>query len=326
MTPMSQDPKSVALHPTLDAALGCLDVDVDRELARYRRQRQQHESVAPAATAMATRVSIPVAPASQDHDIANYTQSPSPPTESNSPQTYLQSSEQLLNTLKDADQTPAPPAKPKQKRGLSPLALAAMGLVAITLALLGWAIYGPDPFAPEPISEAPEASPPSPPAERGANGSPLDLDGPDLATEETPTASAPTLPAPDGENGEPDAAPSPAIPGRPSDLTSALLPDPNSPIPVPEPSLPPAEPPPETLPNVATAPPSNDPYYYVLVGYEGEASLREARGAIPDAYLRQFPQGIRIQMGAFDNAADAQRLVNALQSRGLVGEVHQGQD
>ncbi|TVQ59157.1 MAG: SPOR domain-containing protein, partial [Spirulina sp. DLM2.Bin59] len=94
----------------------------------------------------------------------------------------------------------------------------------------------------------------------------------------------------------------------------------------PEPSPTPVETPPEKIPNLATAPPSNDPYYYVLVGYDGEDSLRAARGAIPDAYLRQFPQGIRIQMGAFDNAADAQRLVNALQGRGLVGEVHQGQN
>jgi len=318
---MSQDPKPVTLHPTLEAALGCLDVDVDRELARYRRQRQQHE---PAATATAVAIAAPAPAPSQDHDIANYTQAPRPPAEGQSPQTYLQSSEQLLNTLKQDDVPGTPATKPAQKRGLSPLALAAMGLGVITLALLGWAFYGPDPFAPEPISEAPPEASPSSPGALDANGAPLNLDGPDLATEETPTTS--TLPAPAPEAGEPEPAASPAIPGRPSDLTSALLPDPNSPIPAPEPSPTPAAPPTEAIPNVATAPSGNDPYYYVLVGYDGEASLREARGAIPDAYLRQFPQGIRIQMGAFDNAADAQRLVNALQSRGLVGEVHQGED
>ncbi|MEA5419959.1 hypothetical protein VB712_12070 [Spirulina sp. CCNP1310] len=322
---MSQDPKPVTLHPTLEAALGCLDVDVDRELARYRRQRQQHEPAA-TTTAVAIAAPAPIPAPSQDHDIANYTQPPRPPAEGQSPQTYLQSSEQLLNTLKQDDSPGTPAAKSAKKRGLSPLALGAMGLGVLTVALLGWAFYGPDPFAPEPISETPLAPTESPSSSRelDANGAPLNLDGPDLATEETPTTSA--LPAPEPEAGEPAPAPSPAIPGRPSDLTSALLPDPNSPIPAPEPSPTPAAPPRETIPNVATAPPSNDPYYYVLVGYDGEASLREARGAIPDAYVRQFPQGIRIQMGAFDNAADAQRLANALQSRGLVGEVHQGPD
>lgn len=314
------------LHPTLATALACLDVDVDTELARYRRQRQKHEPVpaSPPAEVAALTLTAPTSTTGQgqDHDIADYTQAPQrPPDAASSPQDYLASSEKLRQTL-DAGE-PTPKGKPSGLKWLTPLSGGAIAILGVAIALIVFALREPAPVA-EPASsgdDSPAASS-AVSSDVGPSGEPLDVTGPDLANDDA--ADAPTAETPTAE-----ATPSPAgsspIPGRPSDLTSALLPNPDSPIP--SPTATPAEPDPnlDALPNVASPPPDNDPYYYVLVEYGGESSLQQARSVVSDAYLRRFPQGIRVQLGAFDNAADAQRLVNAVQTQGIVAQIYQAQ-
>lgn len=312
------------LHPTLATALACLDVDVDTELARYRRQRQQHEPVpaSPPSEVAAMTLASPKSKA-KDNDIANYTQTPQrPPDAASSPQDYLASSEKLLKTL---DEEPTP--KPKRNPWLNPLNVGAIAILGVAIALIIFALREPAPVAePADAGNDGDTTTATVPSEVGPSGEPLDVTGPDLADDgddDPATDSTAAASDPDAADADDAAAP---IPGRPSDLTSALLPDPNSPIPSPAatPAAPELEE--ETLPNVASAPPANDPYYYVLVNYTGDASLQQARSAVSDAYLRRFPQGIQVQLGAFDNAADAQRLVNAVQTQGIVAQIYQAQE
>lgn len=309
------------LHPTLATALACLDVDVDTELARYRRQRQQHEPV-PASPPSEVAAMTPTTPTSKgkDHDIANYTQTPQrQPDPATSPQDYLASSEKLLKTL---DQEPT---QPQRKPWLNPLNVGAIAMLGVAIALIVFALREPAPVAEPADTGESETTTATVPSDVGPTGEPLDVTGPDLADDDTDSDPDTTAAAPNPDTADAGDETAP-IPGRPSDLTSALLPDPNSPIPSPDATPATPEPDPESLPNVASAPPDNDPYYYVLVTYTGEASLQQARSAVSDAYLRRFPQGIQVQLGAFDNAADAQRLVNAVQTQGIVAQIYQAQE
>ncbi len=67
----------------------------------------------------------------------------------------------------------------------------------------------------------------------------------------------------------------------------------------------------------------NKKYYYVFVEYKGEKTLLTARKVIPDAYLVQFPAGKRIQLGAFINKEDANRLVRKVQPMGISASVYE---
>jgi hypothetical protein len=65
-------------------------------------------------------------------------------------------------------------------------------------------------------------------------------------------------------------------------------------------------------------------YYYVVTEYSGDASLQEARGAVPDAYVRNLPEeGAKVQMGAFSDEAKAQELLQELENQGIEAEVYQ---
>jgi hypothetical protein len=63
------------------------------------------------------------------------------------------------------------------------------------------------------------------------------------------------------------------------------------------------------------------PNYYVVTNYNGAQSLEAARGVVGDAYVRNFSNGTRIQMGAFSQASSAQNLVNQLQQQGIPAQV-----
>jgi hypothetical protein len=89
-------------------------------------------------------------------------------------------------------------------------------------------------------------------------------------------------------------------------------------------------PPFEPLPAVtATAPTHTAPanpqnYYYVVTDYSGDASLQEARDAVPDAYVRNMPsEGAKVQLGAFSDEVKAQELLQELENQGIEAEVYQ---
>jgi hypothetical protein len=162
----------------------------------------------------------------------------------------------------------------------------------------------------------PEATQPTPAAPRSSeSGSSGDLSSslipPNLQPPTTPPpAPSPAAPAPPPTASAPPArpaSPAPASPSRP-----AASPKPT------EQSAPvsPSEP-------VAASPPSSqDNYYYVLTDYSSDRTLEQAQDIVPDAYVRSFPQGTRIQMGAFRIEAEAESLVEQLQQQGISASIY----
>lgn len=72
---------------------------------------------------------------------------------------------------------------------------------------------------------------------------------------------------------------------------------------------------------IAPAPNSSD-YFYVLVDYIDSNSLTQAQTAVKDAYVRNFDIGTKIQMGAFNSASDAQKLIERLKQQGIQASIH----
>ncbi len=106
-------------------------------------------------------------------------------------------------------------------------------------------------------------------------------------------------------------APQPAPPPRPAPVPQAA--------PAPQPA-----PPPQAAPAPVAAAPSSDPnYYYVITNYSGDRSLDQAREAVGDAYVRNFPSGARVQLGAFSDPNGAQEMLQNLESQGISAEIYQ---
>ncbi len=74
-------------------------------------------------------------------------------------------------------------------------------------------------------------------------------------------------------------------------------------------------------PITQAAPAAAAPSYYVVTDYTGAQSLESARGAVGDAYVRNFSNGTRIQMGVFSQESSARNLVNQLQGQGIPAQV-----
>ncbi|MGB3263586.1 MAG: hypothetical protein WBA89_06475 [Microcoleus sp.] len=161
----------------------------------------------------------------------------------------------------------------------------------------------------------------------------------------SPKASIPpTPPAPPAPIG---AVPIPTEDGNPArgaqqglnNLSTALLPTPSPSAAQPVPSLPTLPPTPTPVQQAASAPAATaapaaaapagrprraaDGFYYVVTDYTDEKSLQQARTAVPDAYVRNFSKGVKIQMGALNDAASAERLVTELQAKGVQAQYYQ---
>lgn len=164
----------------------------------------------------------------------------------------------------------------------------------------------------------------------------------------SPKASIPPTPA--APPGPSAAVPIPTEDGNPArgreqglnNLSKALLPPrPSAAQPVPTlPTLPPTPSPAQpAVASPATASPATaspaaasplgrparatDGFYYVVTDYTDEKSLKQARTAVPDAYVRNFSKGVKIQMGALNDAASAELLVKELQAKGVKPQYYQ---
>ncbi|HIK28099.1 MAG: hypothetical protein N3E45_02320 [Oscillatoriaceae bacterium SKW80] len=104
--------------------------------------------------------------------------------------------------------------------------------------------------------------------------------------------------------------PVPAQPAKEAPTTTATISLPINPVPTPTPAK-------KTNTNAG-----GENFYYVVMEYEGEQSLEKARQVVADAYTREFPVGVRIQLGAFGDAKTAQVLVQELQRQGLPAQVY----
>ncbi|MBF2046360.1 MAG: SPOR domain-containing protein [Leptolyngbya sp. IPPAS B-1204] len=125
--------------------------------------------------------------------------------------------------------------------------------------------------------------------------------------------------------------PEPAIPA-PVPEPAPVSPEPISTVPPPIEPAPAAEPAPSVAaastdpiaPTAATTPPAQNNYYYVVTEYSGDASLQQARSAVPDAYVRNLPdEGAKVQLGAFNDETKAQELLQQLQQQGIEAQVYQ---
>ncbi|MBD1811171.1 hypothetical protein NDA07_02610 [Microcoleus vaginatus DQ-U2] len=175
----------------------------------------------------------------------------------------------------------------------------------------------------------------------------------------SPKASIPPNPAaPPGPSG---VVPIPTEDGNPprgreqglNNLSTALLPSPSPSAAQPVPALPTLPPTPSPAQPATTSPATASPaaaspataspaaaspaaasplgrparaadgFYYVVTDYTDEKSLQQARKAVPDAYVRNFSKGVKIQMGALNDAASAERLVKELQEKGVKPQYYQ---
>jgi len=133
-----------------------------------------------------------------------------------------------------------------------------------------------------------------------------------------------------------------------NNLSTALLPGASPSAAQPVPTLPTLPPTSSTLPPAAVSPAAVSPavvspaavsgtpaatlgrptraadgFYYVVVDYTDAKSLQQARIAVPDAYVRNFSKGVKIQMGALNDAASAERLAKELQAKGVKPQYYQ---
>ena len=67
---------------------------------------------------------------------------------------------------------------------------------------------------------------------------------------------------------------------------------------------------------------TSDDYYFVLLNSGSESALEQARTVVPDAYVRDFPQGTLIQMGAFKRESEAKTLVEELKQQGIFASIY----
>ncbi|MBX2861942.1 MAG: SPOR domain-containing protein [Leptolyngbyaceae cyanobacterium MAG.088] len=70
-----------------------------------------------------------------------------------------------------------------------------------------------------------------------------------------------------------------------------------------------------------TTTPAAGSNFYIIASYTGDASLSKAREFVPDAFVRNFKAGARIQMAAFNNRAQAEEQVAVLIQQGIAVEL-----
>lgn len=110
---------------------------------------------------------------------------------------------------------------------------------------------------------------------------------------------------------------------RPSLPTAANPPSNSAPAsPTAQPAARPATPPSPVGPAATTPRSASSPEFRVVVPYRGDRSLEEARRVVGDAYVRNFPEGARIQLGAFSDSERAAQLQQELRQQGIEAEVY----
>ncbi|OLP17071.1 hypothetical protein BST81_17075 [Leptolyngbya sp. 'hensonii'] len=76
----------------------------------------------------------------------------------------------------------------------------------------------------------------------------------------------------------------------------------------------------EAVPGQPIAP-SQPGKYVVTTPFNGDQTLEQVKQAVPDAFVRNSPQGAQIQVGSFQDPAKAQEMVQTLQQQGINAEV-----
>ncbi|MGF1494746.1 MAG: hypothetical protein ACFBSC_20325 [Microcoleaceae cyanobacterium] len=261
------------------------------------------------------------------------------------PDNYLESSEVLLKTIDEAPTSTT--LKQGSQHQRSPMAslLSPVGLLSLLVLLLSSAILGSvllPAFDPATLrsnrffkfgSSAP-SEPEVESSELVASSNQAEEDrSPNLAVQEFVDLELDTLsnvnPAPNpipASAVAPPVQPTASVPAAPTiqptgpslnNLSEELLPEPTVTTPV-APTAQPPKPAAGAAPQAQSKPvQAADGFYYVVVDYQNEQSLEQSRAVVPDAYVREFKTGTKVQMGALDNATAAQKLTNELKAQGL---------
>ncbi|AFY62337.1 hypothetical protein [Synechococcus sp. PCC 6312] len=218
------------------------------------------------------------------------------------PNTYFDSAAALLENIPQLD-NPTPATSPSYlTRGLTiGLVLAGLVTTAGAMGYIWWQVRSEptpvanqvDPMNPTPGLVDPDVLPPiSPisPSPSAAVPSPVDQV---LPTQASTTTTVPPSPAP-------------AATSAPAPVTSRPTPAQGAARPAVEP---------------IAAPMGEKSFFYVVAPYQAPQELSQARQGIANAYLVQFPEGVRIQFAAFEDALSAQTLVNRLAEQGIKAQV-----
>ncbi|NEO99877.1 MAG: SPOR domain-containing protein [Symploca sp. SIO2E9] len=275
------------------------------------------------------------------------------------PEDYLESSQQLLQSLEEEEGSNNSPEDLTNKMP-NPLGVGLALFLLLCCASVAYTVYDPSILADLGLesffgqSRLKTAQNPVPAPEDGSipnipnlaseefpdvNRNTLSL----LEASQTPTPSSvpPTsdLSKPTTTESEPSSNLNQPVARGSSNLSQVLLPPPLPPTVLPPVIVPPAnnsnpvqEETQQSTPKLEASPtpesalaspiPTNDKYYYVLIDYDDEGTLDSAREIVPDAYVRNLPEGTKIQMGAFDTEADAESLVTRLQQEGISASIY----
>lgn len=278
-------PESTSVDPILSAALACLDVTLETELAQFRCHRLVKQ-LSPAmrraeeAGSEILRLDPPLQNPTQLHsqrvgmnlvaaEKAKFVATPDSLPDSSAelttgPDRHLASTQALLRNLAE----PQPLTSSPRSWLLRPLRI-------ISLLLLG---------ASFPTGYLMLASPPEAPV--------LEASPPEVAL--TPETAA----------NPPKANPSPS----PQTVSNATVPkDAQSSKSSPK------------LPTVSGN------YYYVIADYPNPEALKRVQNIVPGAYVQDFPEGERVQVGAFNQQKPAQELVEQLEQQGISAMVREPQ-
>lgn len=80
---------------------------------------------------------------------------------------------------------------------------------------------------------------------------------------------------------------------------------------------------PSPAPAASSSPTATIPNgYKVVTPYSSDRALEKAREAVPDAYLQNYSDGAKVQMGAYDNESTAQKRADELRQQGIPAEVY----
>jgi len=79
---------------------------------------------------------------------------------------------------------------------------------------------------------------------------------------------------------------------------------------------------PTASPKVSPAASSTPGFYYVVTDYRNEQSLTEAQKVVPEAFVWQFSDGVKIQLAAFEARDQAEQFVADLKAKGMTARVY----
>jgi hypothetical protein len=125
----------------------------------------------------------------------------------------------------------------------------------------------------------------------------------------TPTRSAPPI------RSAPRRTYTAPAPRQPAATSSVSAPRVLKPVPAPAAPAP-------VAPTAESSTRAGDYKYKVVTPYDSDRTLEQAQKTVPDAYVRNFPEGAQIQMGAFSNETEAQERAQQLQKQGISAEVY----